>query len=1008
MLMATVFTAIYTVACIFLFNYAITNKHIKINFKILPLCVVFAFILRIILAYTNLGHKTDMSCFSAWADILYRDGFSSFYTSEVFCDYPPGYMYILRFVGFIKSLYSYTAGQVSVILKMPAMLCDIIMGIFIYRTAKKKLSETNAQLIALFYLFNPAVIVNSAIWGQVDSVYLLPLVTALLFIGNSKIILSFIAFALAVIFKPQSLIFTPVFLFGAWEYIKDSESKKHSIITLIIGLLSALCAALLLILPFGIKNTLMQYIDTLASYSYATVNAFNLWGLLGMNWQKLNLATKIIGYAFILLICIGAGFVYFRGEKRSRHFTTAAFLGFSTYMLTVKMHERYAFCAIALMLLAFCFDGKRKGFLAYLLLTISQILNVAWVYFVYEKNPSAYYQSIYINIASALNIILLVYMCFLFMGKRDSALFKAKITAPKEDSPAKDSRCNRYDILAMVVITLVYSAVALINLGDTKAPESGYQLMQGEQVDIAFDNEYSLGEMRIYPQSVPVDNNNQLTVRFFDGEDNLSETKTLTDCEVFAWHFEALEGVCARHIVITAQKDTFIGELSFFDTDLKMLTPQFSSSSELFDESSLVPQRESHLNSTYFDEIYHARTAYEFIHGLDVYEWTHPPLGKIFISFGIRLFGMNPFGWRIMGVIFGILMLPFIYMFSKRLFKKSWLSVVLTIAFAFDFMHFVQTRIATIDVYITFFVILMYYFMYSYYQMSFYNQRLYKTLVPLFFCGICFGLGVACKWTGIYAGAGLCVIFFMTIHKRYREYLYAKTHSDEDSCRNIITSFGKNTVITLAFCVGAFVVIPVIIYALSYIPFIKCEGGKILTAVKNQTDMFVYHSKTVLSSTHPYSSKWYEWIIMKRPIWYYSGTVTENLKEGISAFGNPLVWWLGIPAVIFVIYKAVIKKDSTAIFLTVGYLAQLIPWLFVDRVVFIYHYFPCVPFVVLCIGYCIDRMEGHDKNIKYAAFLYGLAVIVLFALFYPVLSGLAINPLWVDKFLRWFASWVLI
>lgn len=1008
MLIVTVFTALYTIGCVFLLNYAVKNSYIKTSPKLLPICAAAALLLRIILAYICPGHSTDMSCFSAWADMLYRDGFSSFYTSDAFTDYPPGYMYILRFVGFIKSLYSYTAGQESIIIKMPAMLCDIIMGMLIFRIAKNNLTSEKAGLISIFYLFNPAVIVNSAVWGQVDSVYLLPLVGALLLINGGKIIFSFIAFAISVIFKPQALIFTPVFLFSAWEYIQNGADKKRSAITILMGTLSALAAAVILILPFGIKNTLLQYIDTLDSYSYATVNAFNLWGLLGMNWQELNSVTKIIGYAFIPLICIGAGFVYFKGEKSSRHFTTAAFLGFATYMLTVKMHERYAFCAIALMLFAFCVDGKRKSFITYILLTISQILNVAWVYFVYEKNPSAYYHSIYINIASALNILLLIYVCFMLTSTRASVLFLPKITAYKKENTAADSRCNRYDLLAILIITLVYSAVALFNLGDTKAPESGYLLKQGEQLDISFDSEYSMGEMRLYPQSVPVDKNNQLTVSFFDGNYNLTETKVLTDCEVFAWHLEPLEGICAKHIVITAQKDTYIGELSFFDTDLNMLTPQFSSAEELFDENTLVPQRETYLNSTYFDEIYHARTAYEFIHGLDVYEWTHPPLGKIFISLGIRLFGMNPFGWRIAGTVFGILMLPFIYLFSKKLFKKTWLSVVVTTAFAFDFMHFSQTRIATIDVYITFFVIAMYYFMYSYYSMSFYEHKLSKTLLPLLFSGICFGLGTACKWTGIYAGAGLCVIFFMTMHKRYKEYLYAKANPNNKGCSGITAVFGKNTVITLVFCVGAFVVIPVIIYALSYIPFVGCEGGGLMTIIKNQTDMFVYHSRTVLSSTHPYSSKWYEWIIMKRPIWYYSGTVTENLKEGISAFGNPLVWWLGIPAVIFVIYKAVIKKDSTAIFLTVGYLAQLIPWVFVDRVVFIYHYFPCVPFVVLCIGYCISRMEKHDKNVKYAAFLYAAAVVILFALFYPVLSGLPVNPQWVDKFLRWFSSWVLI
>lgn len=1008
MLIVTVFTALYTIGCIFIFNYAVKNSYIKTSLKLLPICAAAALLLRIILAYICPGHSTDMSCFSAWADMLYRDGFSSFYTSEAFTDYPPGYMYILRFIGFIKSLYSYTAGQENVIIKMPAMLCDIIMGMLIFRTAQKNLTCEKAGLISIFYLFNPAIIVNSAIWGQVDSVYLLPLVGALLLIGNGKIILSFISFSLAVIFKPQALIFTPVFLFSAWEYIKDKKNKKHNIITILIGVLSALCTALLLIMPFGIKNTLMQYADTLGSYSYATVNAFNLWGLLGMNWQELNFATRIIGYAFIPLICIGAGFIYFNGEKSSRHFTTAAFLGFSTYMLTVKMHERYAFCAIALMLFAFCIDGKRKGFIAYILLTISQILNVAWVYFVYEKNPSAYYHSIYINIASALNILLLVYIFFLFSGKRESKALLPKINAPQREHITADSRCNRRDITAIVIITLVYSSAALFSLGDTKAPESGYLLKQGEQLDISFDSEYRLGEMRLYPQSIPVDKNNRLTVSFFDGEYKLTHTITLSDCEVFAWHFEPLWEIPAKHIVITSQKDISLGEAAFFDTDLNMLTPEYTSAAELFDEADIIPERETNLNSTYFDEIYHARTAYEFIHGLDVYEWTHPPLGKIFISLGIRLFGMNPFGWRVVGTVFGILMLPFIYLFSKKLFEKTWLSVVVATAFAFDFMHFVQTRIATIDVYITFFVILMYYFMYSYYRMSFYEHKLSKTLLPLLFSGICFGLGTACKWTGIYAGAGLCVIFFMTMHKRYKEYLYARANPGEDESGNIITSFGKNTVITLVFCIGAFVVIPVIIYALSYIPFVDCEGGGLMTIIKNQTDMFVYHSRTVLSSTHPYSSKWYEWIIMKRPIWYYSGTVTENLKEGISAFGNPLVWWFGIPAVLFTSYKAVFKKDKTAIFLTVGYWAQLIPWIFVDRVVFIYHYFPCVPFVVLCIGYCINRMEKHDKNIKYSAFLYAAAVVIMFALFYPVLSGLPVSPQWVDKFLRWFSSWVLI
>ena len=73
----------------------------------------------------------------------------------------------------------------------------------------------------------------------------------------------------------------------------------------------------------------------------------------------------------------------------------------------------------------------------------------------------------------------------------------------------------------------------------------------------------------------------------------------------------------------------------------------------------------------YFDELYHGRTAYEHLHGIAPYENSHPPLGKIFIMLGIAIFGMNAFGWRIIGTLFGIAMVPIMYAFGKKLFRRS-------------------------------------------------------------------------------------------------------------------------------------------------------------------------------------------------------------------------------------------------------------------------------------------------------------------------------------------------
>ena len=102
-------------------------------------------------------------------------------------------------------------------------------------------------------------------------------------------------------------------------------------------------------------------------------------------------------------------------------------------------------------------------------------------------------------------------------------------------------------------------------------------------------------------------------------------------------------------------------------------------------------------NSTYFDEIYHARTGFEFMNGTVPYETSHPPLGKIFISWCISIFGMTPFGWRFAGAIAGILMLPGIYLLAKQLTKKTWAAFLSCILLALDCMHLTQTQIATID-----------------------------------------------------------------------------------------------------------------------------------------------------------------------------------------------------------------------------------------------------------------------------------------------------------------------
>ncbi|SFR91185.1 glycosyltransferase family 39 protein [Anaeromicropila populeti] len=1006
-----------------------------------------AFLARIIFAVANKGHEQDMGCFIGWSDMVFQNGFGKFYELDAFTDYPPGYLYVLYFIAFLRKIFNIniygTFGYV--LIKMPAMLCDLAIAYFIVKIARQKFKLTPVLICAAFFLFNPAIILNSAIWGQVDSVYTIFVVLVCYFIMKEQLPKAYFAYALGVLIKPQILIFTPVLLFAIINqvFLKDFNWKNFG---KQLGLgLTAIGVLVLLSMPFGLNNVFSQYTETLGSYEYASVNAYNFWTTLGLNWSPQDnmlgpLAYKTWGTVGIIAAVAVAAVYFFRNRKDKTSYIYSGIIIYAmVFTFSVRMHERYMYPVLALLILAFVMRPRKDIYYSFLLFSIAHFLNVAHVYYVYDymnfnakaavpivtgvitMAALAYYMvCIFRKGSGAENVeeeqLALSFMPFSSDSRRSETSSSYSQQRKKEMTIEKTqpvSKLLKKDYLAILIITVVYGCFALYDLGSRVAPETCWNLEKSQNTEIVLD----MGD------SVYVDK-----IRFFLGNYDTRTFKVeytddkngtwnaladLTMNNVLYWG-ESQIGMTARYFRLTPNETkSEVFEIAFQDAEGNFIVPVNKDEyTELFDEQETVPARSSFRNSTYFDEIYHARTGYEFLIGSkDCYENTHPPLGKIFIALGMLIFGINPFGWRIMGTLFGIAMLPFLYVFAKRFFKESWLATIATVLFAFDFMHFSQTRIATIDVYVTFFIILMYYFMYQYTQMSFNDSSLKRTFIPLGLCGFCMGLGIASKWTGVYAGVGLAVIFFYTLYKRFREYLYAKEnyngttngikHSD------IANKFYKNAGFTILFCIAAFIVVPAIIYTLSYIPFYDGQQeGLVARMLTNQETMYSYHSNLV--STHPFSSRWYQWPIISRPIWYYDGYISETIREGISSMGNPLVWWMGIPAFFYTLISGWRNKDKKAGFLIIAYLAEYLPWTLVSRTTYIYHYFTSVPFVVLLNVYMFHDLVKKKILIKPLIYFYVVCAVGLFLLYYPVLSGHPVNREFVKHILCWFQSWVLI
>ena len=959
--------------------------------------------LLLYLGYSSEGFTTDLDTFKSWANLANSVGFGQIYHEDIFLDYPPGYLYVLVFLEKLRLLLGLPmeSQAYSLLIKMPSILADLFCGGAVLLLAQRKLGEKSALLLSGAYLFCPAVFLNSAQWGQADSFCTAILLGSLLLLCQERYIPSAVLYGLSIACKPQMFIFAPLYLFFAL--------KRRRFGMLGLGVLLAVGTLLLTALPFtqdfNFLWLLERYQSTLDYYSFYSVNAYNFWSLIGWNWKALPAglagdALDLLGAVIATVLC---GVWVFRSKSRAVVFYCPALLMAAMYAFSVKMHERYLFPALLFLLLSFVFT-KDKGMLrAFALCAVAHYANVAYVLWQFREYYNSYNPNTGLTLAlSALQLAALGYAVwvgarvFLRGGVRPGEVPQP---GPLLDRSAVDSRFYRRDWAALLLVTLAYACFAFSHLGDTQTALTSWTPQQGESVVLEADGEcatltYLPG---IAPDSAHYAARVGVNIQVETSQDGETWTDcgTLTDGSVFAWKQYQLS-TPGRYVRLTALDGSVtLNEASLFYTGTRVQATVLSrdpAAQALVDEQQVVPAYTTYENSTYFDEIYHARTAYEHILGLEPYENTHPTLGKLIISLGIRIFGMNPFGWRFMGALFGVLMLPVLYHLLKQLFGRTRLCTAGTLLFAFDFMHFTQTRIATIDTYAVFFLLLMYDAMLVFLRRDLLRDSWKKLLPPLLACGVFTGLGIAAKWTAAYGALGLAALFFGKLLFTYWD---ARRRGEETV--PLLMKCGK----LCAWCCLFFLALPFGIYFGAFLPIttLSHNAGNLWGAFWNyQVTMFRYHS--TLEATHSFASPWYEWPLDIRPIWYFAGDTQEGYST-ISAFGNPLLWWAGIPALGAAACLWWKERFRWAGLVLAGFLSVYLPWVLVPRLTFIYHYFTAVPFLVVALCGVFSLLYQRGGFARQLTFPGGIqcsgatlllaaftaACLLLFAVYFPVLSG---------------------
>ena len=421
-----------------------------------------------------------------------------------------------------------------------------------------------------------------------------------------------------------------------------------------------------------------------------------------------------------------------------------------------------------------------------------------------------------------------------------------------------------------------------------------------------------------------------------------------------------------------------------------------------------------------FDEIFYAQNACRYVIGTpdcgidELASRAHPPLGNWIIGLGIKLFGYDEFGWRVMAAVAGTIGVLLLYVLVRRLLRDAPPPTGTVGAFsaaallAADLLHLVQSRIAMLDVFVTTFVIAAVLFA----VLDRDRDRVavwhrtpggWATAIALhrpwrLAAGIALGAAIAVKWSGAYVAVGLIplvVAWEIAARRQAGAGPGAPRRTWRAAAWKAAREEGPRTLVLLG-------IVPVAVYLASYIGRMPGEliglpwrEGTVWRGIwEHQQAMLTFHTQLV--GNHPYESPPWAWLALKRPVAYYFSSEGGTYRE-ILAIGNPLAWLLAAIASAWAAVRWARRGWSVwrpELLLLVAVIATYLPWLALQgnrNEVFIWYLLPTLPFMYGAAGlgaaWAWRWLAG-----RVAIGLAAVGVLAMFAFFFPLATALPMEP----------------
>ncbi|MEN9292960.1 MAG: hypothetical protein RL288_756 [Actinomycetota bacterium] len=380
-----------------------------------------------------------------------------------------------------------------------------------------------------------------------------------------------------------------------------------------------------------------------------------------------------------------------------------------------------------------------------------------------------------------------------------------------------------------------------------------------------------------------------------------------------------------------------------------------------------------------FDEVYYVDGAKDYLaHGVELDKGAaefivHPPVGKWAIALGIKVFGDNPFGWRFTAALIGTVSILLVYLIAKQLFKSEFISVVAAALMALDGLHLVMSRTALLDIFLSFFILLVFYLLIK---------------EKLWWAGVVFGLALGTKWSAIYVLAAVG-IYLLIASRRY-----------------LLTPI-------------QFGVLPLMVYIASWFGwFLSADGWSRNSKSNPLASLINYHREilnfhTGLTTDHSYQASAWNWLVLGRPTSFFyddpKSCGADSCSQEVLAIGTPILWWAGLVAIFVAIGYFIYRRETSNGLILLFLLSSYLPWLaFPERTTFFFYAIAFQPFLILCIGYVLSKFLENEvtRKVRQQYTLAGVSLVALFfAYFFPLFVGQVIT--YSDWYARmWFSSWI--